>query len=66
MVVGVVYQGRCIPLAWHVYHANSKADYPAEGQVEMVLRLLDHVAAACRAGQPCVCWPTVALARRRH
>ena len=43
MVVGVAYQGRCIPLAWRVYRANSAADYPAEGQVAMILTLLSAV-----------------------
>jgi hypothetical protein len=48
MVVGVVYEGRCIPLAWRVYRANSAADYPAEGQARMIIRLLKQV----RAGLP--------------
>ena len=50
MVVGVVYQGRCIPLAWRVYRANSAADYPAEGQVEMILALLKAVQAGLPSG----------------
>jgi hypothetical protein len=48
MVVGVVYEGRCIPLAWRVYRANSAADYPAEGQARMIMRLLKQI----RAGMP--------------
>lgn len=48
MVVGVAYEGRCIPLAWRVYRANSAADYPAEGQARMIIRLLKQV----RAGLP--------------
>jgi hypothetical protein len=43
MVVGVVYEGRCIPLAWRVYRANSRADYPREGQARMIIRLLKQV-----------------------
>lgn len=43
MVVGVVYQGRCIPLAWRVYRANSHADYPREGQARVIIRLLKQV-----------------------
>ena len=43
MVVGVVFEGRCIPLAWRVYRANSHADYPAEGQSRMIIRLLKQV-----------------------
>ena len=48
MVVGVVYEGRCIPLAWRVYRANRRADYPAEGQAGMIMGLLKQV----RAGLP--------------
>lgn len=48
MVVGVVYEGRCIPLAWRVYRANSHADYPREGQARMIIRLLKQV----KAGLP--------------
>lgn len=48
MLVGLVYQGRCIPLAWRVYRANSAADYPAEGQARLIIRLLR----AVRAGLP--------------
>jgi hypothetical protein len=47
-VVGVAFEGRCIPLAWRVYRANSHADYPAEGQSRMIIRLLKQV----RAGLP--------------
>jgi hypothetical protein len=43
MVVGVVYEGRCIPLAWRVYRANCASDYPAEGQVGMIIGLLKAV-----------------------
>jgi hypothetical protein len=48
MVVGVVYEKRCIPLAWRVYRANSAADYPREGQARMIIQLLKQV----RAGLP--------------
>lgn len=48
MGVGLVYEGRCIPLAWRVYRANSRTDYPAEGQTQMILSLLEQV----RAGLP--------------
>lgn len=48
MVVGVVYEGRCIPLAWRVYRANSRADYPREGQARMIIQLLK----AVKAGLP--------------
>ena len=45
MLVGVAWEGRCIPLAWRVYRANSSADYPAEGQVGMIAQLLAWVKA---------------------
>lgn len=48
MTVGVMFEGRCIPLAWRVYRANSRADYPREGQARMIIRLLKQV----RAGLP--------------
>ena len=40
MMVGVAFEGRCIPLAWRCYRANSRADYPAEGQAAMIASLL--------------------------
>ncbi len=40
MVVGLVHQARCIPLAWRAYRANDRTAYPAEGQVQMILTLL--------------------------
>lgn len=45
MVVGVAWEGRCVPLAWRTYHANCHATYPAEGQVKMIASLLQHVKA---------------------
>lgn len=50
MVVGLVFKGRCVPLAWRVYQANSAAHYPQEGQVRLILNLLQ----AIEAGLP---WP---------
>ena len=50
MVVGVVYKGRCIPLAWQVYRANSHADYPAEGQSHLIIRLLQQIKAGVPKG----------------
>lgn len=44
MTVAQVYEGRCIPLAWRLYRANRRADYPAEGQVGMILALLQPIA----------------------
>lgn len=45
MVVGLAYEGRCLPLAWRVYRANSSGDYPPEGQSRMIIRLLKQVRA---------------------
>lgn len=45
MLVGVAFEGRCIPLAWRTYRANAAASYPAEGQVGMIERLLKAVKA---------------------
>jgi hypothetical protein len=51
MVVGLAYEGRCIPLAWAVYGANDAAAYPEEGQVGLIVRLLRAVAAGLPAGR---------------
>lgn len=50
LVVGVAWQGRCIPLAWRAYRANDAASYPAEGQVKLIEGLLKQVKAGM-AGQ---------------
>lgn len=49
MVVGVAWEGRCLPLAWRCYRANSATDYPAEGQVKMIESLLQAVKAGIGA-----------------
>jgi len=46
MMLGLAYQGRCIPLLWRCYVANSKADYPVEGQVGIIMDLLNQLKAA--------------------
>jgi len=51
MVVGVAWVGRCIPLAWRCYKANSAADYPAAGQVKMIEQLLKCVRSGLPAGK---------------
>jgi hypothetical protein len=51
MVVGLAYQRRCIPLAWAVYRANCAEDYPDDGQVGLILRLLQ----AVQTGVPAQC-----------
>jgi hypothetical protein len=50
MLVGVAWEGRCIPLVWRTYRANSAADYPPEGQVEMIAGLLRTVQGGLPAG----------------
>lgn len=40
MVVGVAWQGRCIPLAWRCYVADQAGSYPQEGQVALIKTLL--------------------------
>lgn len=45
MVVGIAWEGRCIPVAWRTYRANSAEGYPAEGQVAMIADLLKQVKA---------------------
>lgn len=45
MLVGLAWEGRCLPLAWRTYRANSAADYPAEGQVKMIEGLLQQIKA---------------------
>lgn len=50
MAVALAYEGRCIPLAWRMYQANSRTDYPAEGQVGMIMALLQQVASGMPKG----------------
>lgn len=50
MMVGVAWGGRCLPLAWRTYRANSHEAYPAEGQVGMIEGLLKQVAAGVPDG----------------
>jgi hypothetical protein len=52
MMVGLAWQGRCIPLAWRTYRANSEVDYPPEGQVGMIRDLLAAVKAGIGASVP--------------
>jgi hypothetical protein len=40
MMVGVAWEGRCLPLVWRTYRANSAVEYPAEGQVKLIEVLL--------------------------
>ena len=52
MMVGIAFDGRCIPLAWRCYKANSAADYPPEGQVELIAGLLELIRAGIPEGLP--------------
>jgi hypothetical protein len=54
MVVGVAWEGRCIPLAWRCYKANSAADYPPEGQVKLIEGLLKIVQRGVPAQRPVI------------
>lgn len=49
MLVGLAWEGRCLPLAWRAYVANQAESYPAEGQVALIRELL----AAVKAGIGC-------------
>jgi hypothetical protein len=40
MMVGLAWEGRCIPLVWRAYRANDARAYPPEGQVGMIAGLL--------------------------
>lgn len=51
LVVGVAWEGRCIPLAWRCYKANSAADYPAEGQVKLIEGLLSRLKPSIPVGR---------------
>ena len=54
MMVGLGFEGRCIPLAWRCYRANSSKDYPAEGQVGMIVAMLRLIQRAMPAGMTAV------------
>jgi hypothetical protein len=43
MMVSLATQKRAIPLIWRCYRANSAADYPKEGQVQIIVKLLKQV-----------------------
>lgn len=40
MMISLAFERRAIPLIWKCYRANSAADYPAEGQVKLIVNLL--------------------------
>jgi hypothetical protein len=45
MVVALAFDKRAIPLMWRCYRANDKSAYPAEGQVAMIVAMLERVMA---------------------
>lgn len=40
MMISLAFRQRAIPLVWKCYRANSKADYPEDGQVGVIVKLL--------------------------
>ena len=51
MMVGVAYEGRCIPLIWRCYKAMSREDYPAEGQAKMIANMLSSIKSSIPVGR---------------
>lgn len=49
MMVGIPYKGRCIPLVWRCYHPKN---YPEEGQVQLILGLLQQIKPFLPNSQP--------------
>lgn len=49
MVVGLLVEGGCIPLAWQCYHAKN---YPKEGQVKLICGLVETILQACPTLSP--------------
>jgi hypothetical protein len=54
MLVSVAFERRAIPLMWRCYIAHSAADYPAEGQVKLIVGLLASMLPWLPAGVPVV------------
>ena len=51
MVLSLAVEKRAIPLQWRCYRANSSADYPPEGQVALILKMLQNVLAVMPKGK---------------
>lgn len=51
MMVGLAWEGRCLPLVWRTYKANDAQAYPVEGQVGMIAHLLATVKAELASTQ---------------
>ena len=54
MVLSLAVEKRAIPLKWRCYRANSSADYPPEGQVGIILWMLQQVLAVMPEGKTVV------------
>lgn len=45
MLVGLAWEGRCLPLVWRTYIANDSQTYPTDGQAGLIQQLLETVKA---------------------
>lgn len=55
MVVALAFDKRAIPIMWRCYIANSESSYPEEGQVAMIVAMLEKVMACLPANsQPLI------------
>jgi hypothetical protein len=43
LMVALAYRGRAIPLIWRCYREGRAADYPSEGQVQMIVGMLEQI-----------------------
>lgn len=51
IMVSLAFERRAIPLIWKCYRANSAADYPEEGQVGVIIKLLATILPVMPKGQ---------------
>lgn len=49
MVIALAFDKRALPIMWRCYRANDKQAYPAEGQVAMIVAMLERVMASLPA-----------------
>lgn len=49
LMISLAYQKRAIPLMWRCYKADSAADYPPEGQVQMIVAMMQQICACLPA-----------------
>lgn len=43
VMISLAYRQRAIPLIWRCYKANDKAAYPSQGQVQLIVSLLEQI-----------------------